>query len=253
MVGLPFPDRHKTAHAFPGGLAQAAGAEDADHMPQSSPPAHPTRHQVVRMRAGAVELEGALSLPPAARGLVILALDGASGRYCPRNRFMAATLNERGVATLMVDLLTLQEDAAHDPRSDLDLLQRRLGAVVDWTGTDDRVRDLPIGLYGTNTVAAAALGVAASGSRTVAAVVSRGGRPDLAGQAALRQMRTPVLLIVGGSDRELLEPNRAAQEVMGSWAHIEELPGAGHLFLEAGALGQAATMTARFFAAEFAD
>jgi dienelactone hydrolase len=245
MARLPFPDRHDATRA----VAPAQALPVGDEVQPRALPAvgHATPRDAVRIPAGTAELDGELSLPPAPMGLVIFALDGASGRYCPRNRGMADVLHQRGIATLLVDLLTLQEDAVQSPRSDLDLLQARLDAVIGWAGTDGRVRKLPIGLYGTNTAAAATLRVAASGRVPVSAVVSRGGRPDQAGQPALLQVRSPVLLIIGGADSRVLEANRHARELMGSWASIREVPGAGHLFVEPGALGQVATMMAEFF------
>lgn len=247
MIRVPPPDRDRPVPAPVAVLPQLVGEQDAARVPQPAAAAHAP----VRIRMGALDMEGNLSLPPAPQGLVILAIDGASGRYCPRNLFVANVFNERGIATLLVDLLTPQEDAARSPRFDLELLQRRLNAVIAWTGTDASVRDLPIGLYGANTVAAAALHLAGSGPRPISAVLSRGGRPDLAGKPALLQVRTPVLLIVGGSDWELMEENRAARELMGAWASMRVLPEAGHLFVETGALAQVASMAADFFCDNF--
>lgn len=229
---------------------RAVQDEDMAAALKTFPQARTEGHSSVRLRAGTVELEGDLGLPSAPQGLVILAHDGASGQYCERNRFLAHALNDRGLATLLVDLLTLQEDAARSPRFDIDLMVHRLEAAVAWASLDSRVRDLPIGLFGANTGAAAALCVAAAGPPSIAAVVARGGRPDLAGASTLRQVRVPVLLIVGSADGQVLELNRAAAELMGPSASLQVVPGAGHLFVEPGAMGQLASMATAFFAAQ---
>lgn len=218
---------------------------------QRSVPGRTPAHHAVRIAADSVELDGDLSLPPAPLGLVVFAHGSGSSRRSPRNRFVAEVLNARGMATLLFDLLTAQEDTAHATRFDIALLQQRLQAALAWALGSPLCRGLSIGLFGASTGAAAALRVAAVQPAEVAAVVSRGGRPDLAGRQMLLQVRTPVLLIVGGADRDVLMLNHAARELMGAWAMVQVVPGAGHLFEEPGALEQAAGLAADFFALEF--
>jgi predicted phosphoribosyltransferase/dienelactone hydrolase len=226
--------------------------EEVERALQSSCPLDGTRHHAVRIRADTVELEGDLDLPHAPLGLVLFAHGSGSSRLSPRNRFVAEALNRRGLATLLFDLLTPREDAVAANRFDLALLVRRLRAAVAWARSDARCRGLPLGLFGASTGAAAALCVAVLEHEAVSAVVSRGGRPDLAGEQMLQLVRTPVLLIVGGADREVLALNRAAAASLGAWARVEVVPGAGHLFEEPGALERVAESAAGFLAPELA-
>ncbi len=197
--------------------------------------------------AGGRRLEGDLTVPAAARGAVCFAHGSGSGRYSPRNRFVAAALNEAGSATLLLDLLTEDEEAAEQAggmlRFDAGLLAERLGAAVDRLRRDERTGGLPLGLFGASTGAGAALLLAAERQDDVAAVVSRGGRPDLAG-AALDSVRAPTLLIVGGRDRHVLDLNRAALERLPGVAELVVVPGATHLFEEPGALEEVARLAA---------
>lgn len=227
----------------------AISDEEVAQAMRRSVPVHAIAHYAVRIRAE-VDLEGDLSVPPSPVGLVIFAHGSGSSRHSPRNRFVADVLNERGIATLLFDLLTAREDTVHAARFEIGLLVRRLQAAVTWARAEPRSHGLPFGLFGASTGAAAALCVAALNPASVSAIVSRGGRPDLAGQRMLSQVRTPVLLIVGGADREVLMLNRSAQELMGAWATVEVVPGAGHLFEEPGALERAANLAADFFALE---
>lgn len=206
----------------------------------------------VRLPAGGVELEGTLSLPPRPGGLVIFAHGSGSGRTSPRNRFVADRLNEAGQATLLLDLLTRAE-AEYDEwtarlRFDIPLLANRVVGAVDWADRHSTTRALPICLFGASTGAAAALIAAAERPDQVGAVVSRGGRPDLAGDA-LPRVRAPTLLIVGGRDLEVLELNRAAAERIGAPKELLVVPGATHLFDEPGALEQVARAAASWCAA----
>jgi putative phosphoribosyl transferase len=205
--------------------------------------------QPVRVLAGPAVLDGDLATPAAARGVVLFAHGSGSGRHSPRNRQVAATLGGAGFATLLLDLLTLEEEAADRAsgrfRFDVELLARRLLATTDWLATEEHTAGLPIGLFGASTGAGAALLAAAERPERIA-VVSRGGRPDLAGPA-LSRVRAPTLLIVGALDPQVLELNRAALSRLGSEASLEVVPGASHLFEEPGALEQVAELAVGWF------
>jgi dienelactone hydrolase len=192
-------------------------------------------------------LRGDLAMSANARGLVLFAHGSGSGRLSPRNRHVAAALRERGLATLLFDLLTSAEEAAELPgsglRFDIPFLARRLGAATSWARSLDVVAGLPLSYFGASTGAAAAL-VAAADDPDVAAIVSRGGRPDLAGDA-LRNVGAPTLLIVGGRDREVLELNRFALERLAAQQKdLVIVPGASHLFEEAGTLEEVVQLAA---------
>jgi predicted phosphoribosyltransferase/predicted alpha/beta-hydrolase family hydrolase len=202
----------------------------------------------VRIAAGRVVLEGDLGLPSTPRGLVIFVHGSGSSRHSSRNRYVAGVLNARGFATLLFDLLTVDEDRDTAARFDIPRLAQRLDAALQWARLERRLRDLPCGLFGASTGAAAALMVAAAWPDQVAAVVSRGGRPDLAGRQSLSRVKAPTLLIVGGADAQVLELNRAAQAAMPPGAELTIVPGATHLFEEPGALEQVAVIAADWFA-----
>lgn len=208
--------------------------------------------QPVRIPAGRVLLEGDLASPPSPQGLVIFAHGSGSSRSSPRNRFVAGALNQRGLATLLFDLLTRDEDRDTAARFDIALLAQRLEAALDWARHASPHRQLPLGLFGASTGAAAALVVAAARPGQVAAVVSRGGRPDLAGQHALARVRSDTLLIVGADDVHVLELNRMAQAAIGTRAELVVIPGATHLFEEPGALEQVATVAGDWLASTLA-
>jgi putative phosphoribosyl transferase len=198
-----------------------------------------------------VTLEGELVVPPGASGLVVFAHGSGSGRFSPRNRFVAEVFRTAGLGTLLVDLLTGEEGGA-DARTmalrfDVPALADRLVALVDWLQSQPQTRGLPVGLFGSSTGAGAALVAAAERPERVAAVVSRGGRPDLAGDA-LRRVRAPTLLIVGGRDSRVVLLNRGARFLLGRSSRLEVVPGAGHLFEESGALEEVARMAAEWFA-----
>ena len=204
----------------------------------------------VNIPAGEASLEGDLALPPGARGVVVFAHGSGSSRFSPRNRAVAAALRSGGLGTLLVDLLTPDEErldarTAH-LRFDIRLLAGRLVACVDWLAQGRRTAELRIGCFGASTGAAAALVAAALRPDPIAAVVSRGGRPDLAGPA-LRHVRAPTLLIVGGSDEVVLELNQQAFEQLSCEKRLEIVPGATHLFEERGALEQVADLARRWF------
>jgi putative phosphoribosyl transferase len=204
--------------------------------------------RIVHLRAGTANLEGELVLPAAARGQVLFVHGSGSSRHSPRNRYVASALNEAGFATLLFDLLTPIEDRDPDARFDISLLSSRLTAAVDWALNDSILHNLPIGLFGASTGAAAALRVAAARPDAVRAVVSRGGRPDMAGADILHTVRTPTLLIVGGADHDVITLNRRTQMSMPGSAEIMIIPGATHLFEEAGTLEQVASAARDWFA-----
>jgi putative phosphoribosyl transferase len=201
-----------------------------------------------------LELAGSLALPEGAAGLVMFAHGSGSSRYSPRNRHVATLLNERGIATLLFDLLTEDEERidAVDAtlRFDVDLLAERLIAATDGIATA-HLAPLPIGYFGGSTGAAAALIAAAQRPEQIAAVVSRGGRPDLAG-ASLSAVRAPTLLIVGGADTAVLAMNREAATKLTAPHEVVVVPGATHLFEEPGALDEVAHLAGTWFLDHFA-
>lgn len=204
----------------------------------------------VEIRADDVQLSGDLQLPPQTAGLVIFAHGSGSSRRSERNRHVASALNDAGLATLLFDLLSEEEEAvdrrtAH-LRFDIPLLTRRLTATVDWVKQIEELQPMKIGLFGASTGAAAALGSAAVRPDDVHAVVSRGGRPDLA-DAALPDVRCPVLLIVGGDDGPVIDMNNAAAAKMPTPPEVKIVAGASHLFEEPGKLDEVATLARDFF------
>lgn len=211
--------------------------------------AHPTRTQSVTILGKDVRIEGDLSAPASAAGLVVFAHGSGSSRHSRRNQFVAARLNESALATLLLDLLTREEEIAEAEtrhlRFDVDLLSHRLEAALVWAEVEASLRDLPIGLFGASTGAAAALVAAARRPEVVRAVVSRGGRPDLAGDS-LPLVRCPVMLIVGSEDSPVVELNRHAAKRMTCETRIDIVPGASHLFEEPGALDQVAELARRW-------
>ena len=180
-------------------------------------------------------LEGLLGVPAEAKGVVAFAHGSGSSRRSPRNNHVARALREAGLATLLFDLLLPAEAASRSNVFDIDLLAKRLLAATAWLRAQDETRRLGLGYFGASTGAAAALVAAARADGPIGAVVSRGGRPDLAG-AALAEVRAPTLLIVGGDDRAVLDLNRAALEQLQCEKRLEIIPTAGHLFEEPGAL-----------------
>ena len=205
---------------------------------------------LVRIAAGPVSLEGDLSLPHGTYGIVLFAHGSGSSRHSPRNRYVARLLNDANLATLLVDLLTAEEEAIDlrtgHLRFDIGLLAERLIAITDWLTQQPDTRDLRIGYFGASTGAAGALVAAAERSETVGAVVSRGGRPDLAGPA-LPRVRAPTLLIVGGNDFQVIELNRAAFAQLRCKKQLVIVPGATHLFEEPGALDEVARLARDWF------
>ncbi|MFO7261117.1 MAG: dienelactone hydrolase family protein [bacterium] len=206
--------------------------------------------QHVRIPADGAVLDGDLALAAAARGVVVFAHGSGSSRFSPRNRQVAARLQAGGLGTLLMDLLTPEEEridaATRELRFDIPLLARRLVAAVDWLTQLPETAMLPIGTFGASTGAAAALIAAAERPEIVRAVVSRGGRPDLAGDA-LARVHAPTLLIVGELDTTVLELNRQALERLPGTKALEIVPGATHLFEEPGALEQVARLAGEWF------
>jgi len=199
----------------------------------------------VRIPLRKESLEGHLVIPADARGLVIFAHGSGSSRHSPRNVSVATELQRHGLATLLIDLLTSYEAETKDLRFDIELLASRLVTATDWARGERETKELPIGYFGASTGAAAAL-VAAATRPEVAAVVSRGGRPDLAGEW-IADVRAPTLLLVGGADVQVLELNRGALSMLKCEKQLEVVPGATHLFEEEGALEKVAASAARWF------
>jgi dienelactone hydrolase len=206
--------------------------------------------RLVRIEAGSVLLEGNLSLPEGARGIVLFAHGSGSSRLSPRNRHVAKLLNQARLATLLVDLLSPEEEAVDlrtaQLRFNIGLLAERLVGITDWLVKDPDAQPLRIGYFGASTGAAAALVAAAERPKMVRAVVSRGGRPDLAGPA-LAHVEAPTLLIVGGNDLLVIELNRAALAQLCCEKRIVIVPGATHLFEEPGALDEVARLAREWF------
>jgi putative phosphoribosyl transferase len=205
----------------------------------------------VRVPAGLVELEGNLDVPEGARGVVLFAHGSGSGRNSPRNRYVARALREAGLGTLLTDLLTPDEEAVDlrtgHLRFDIGLLSERLAGATDWLTENPATQGLRIGYFGASTGAGAALVAAAERPEAVGAVVSRGGRPDLASEA-LPLVEAPTLLIVGGNDGPVIRMNEEAMERMSAEKELKVVPGAGHLFEEPGALEEVARLAAGWFA-----
>jgi dienelactone hydrolase len=206
-----------------------------------------TRERIVHVRVDSLSLEGALAVPPAACGIVLFAHGSGSSRHSPRNNFVASELRAGGVGTLLMDLLTADEDAHRATRFDIDLLTRRLTAATRWLKDQPETTTLPLGYFGASTGAAAALKAAAALGPDVAAVVSRGGRPDLA-MADLPHVQAPTLLIVGERDDVVLDLNRRAFEKLGARKELVVVPRATHLFEEPGTLEEVARLARDWFA-----
>lgn len=215
--------------------------------------ATPARRERTRnIIIGPVGLEGMLALPAASAGIVLFAHGSGSGRFSPRNNFVARALRDAGFATLLFDLLT--DDEAADRRNvfDIPLLAERLLMATAWAKEDGETATLPIGYFGASTGAAAALVAAASTAWPIAAIVSRGGRPDLAG-SALAKVSAPTLLIVGGADLVVLDLNRLALAELRCEKHLAIVPNATHLFEEPGTLEAVVDLAGSWFASHLPD
>jgi len=201
----------------------------------------------VEIPVEAGRLQGTLTLPPASRGVVAFAHGSGSSRHSPRNTFVARVLADAGIATLLLDLLTIGEDSDYANRFDIALLNSRLIAATEWLTRQKMVAGQPLGYFGASTGAAAALVAAAQLGSRVSAVVSRGGRPDMAGADALRLVTAPTLLIVGGEDHTVIRLNRDAYAQLLCDKALEIVPGATHLFEEPGALEAVAALAVKWF------
>jgi putative phosphoribosyl transferase len=206
--------------------------------------------RAVHIAAGPTSFDGNLTIADGATGLILFAHGSGSSRHSPRNQFVARTLNDSGIATLLFDLLTPEEEAidvqTREYRFNISLLAERLIYATRWAKQQRETRDLRIGYFGSSTGGAAALITAAELSQDVGAVVSRGGRPDLAGDA-LARVQAPTLLIVGGNDDIVIELNEQARDRMHCRVKLEIVPGATHLFEEPGTLEQVANLASDWF------
>ena len=209
------------------------------------------KEREVRVSAGPVTLEGNLGIPDNTRGLVLFAHGSGSGRHSPRNRYVAGALREAGLATLLIDLLTPEEEEVdlrtRRLRFDIGLLADRLADATDWLAQEPDTQDFRVGYFGASTGAGAALVAAAKRLEAVSAVVSRGGRPDLAGEE-LSRVVAPTLLIVGGEDEPVIGMNREAFAQIRAEKKLEVVTGATHLFEEPGTLEEVARIAAGWFA-----
>jgi putative phosphoribosyl transferase len=219
----------------PAATAASAGDDDPSQ-----------RDQEVTVAAGAARLGGHLTLPDRPSGVVVFAHGSGSSSHSPRNRFVATVLNEAGLGTLLVDLLTPAEEHDRANVFDIELLAGRLIGATDWLHSQPGTAGLPVGYFGASTGAAAALWAAADPAAGVAAIVSRGGRPDLAGPA-LRSVEAPTLLVVGGRDHVVFGLNREAQTQLRCENRLVVIPGATHLFEEPGTLRAAAEAARDWF------
>ena len=203
---------------------------------------------LVHIPAGGATVEGMLEIPERAVGLVLFAHGSGSSRHSPRNNYVAGVLRAAGVGTLLMDLLTPEEDRDYSRRFDIGLLTQRLLEAAHWVGVQPATRDLPLGFFGASTGAAAALEAAARLGADARAVVSRGGRPDLASEGALRKVTAPTLLLVGGYDDGVIDLNQQAYDQLRCEKEMVIVPGATHLFEEPGTLEAVATRAAGWFA-----
>ncbi|RJG06548.1 alpha/beta hydrolase [Noviherbaspirillum cavernae] len=208
----------------------------------------PMQKALVRIACDEVEVEGMLELPATPIGIVLFAHGSGSSRLSPRNNYVASILRGARMGTLLMDLLTPQEDQAYQTRFNIALLTLRLRTAAAWLRQHSDTRALPLGLFGASTGAAAALQLCAQPDVAIAAVVSRGGRPDMAGPQMLQQVRTPTLLIVGGLDEVVIGLNRDAFALLSCDKQIVIVPGATHLFEEPGKLEIVAGLAKDWFA-----
>jgi dienelactone hydrolase len=217
--------------------------------------AQPAPERQVRVTTAGVVLEGGLAVPDGARGVVLFAHGSGSSRHSPRNQHVARALREAGLGTLLIDLLTPDEESidqyTRHLRFDIELLARRLIGATDWLRQDPLTHELGVGYFGASTGAGAALMAAAERPDVVRAVVSRGGRPDLAGPALMR-VHAPTLLIVGGADAPVIDLNERAMGLLKVEKELRIVPGATHLFEEPGALEEVARLAADWFARHLA-
>ena len=206
-----------------------------------------TNAQLLHIPVDGVHIEGLLELPPEPQGLVLFAHGSGSSRHSPRNNYVARVLHGKGIGTLLMDLLTAAEDLDYQTRFDIALLTRRLLAATHWVKLFESTRQLPMGYFGASTGAAAALQAAAALGQGIRAVVSRGGRPDLAGSHDLVKVKSPTLLLVGGHDHDVIELNRDAYARLPGTKELSIISGATHLFEEPGTLEEVARQAAVWF------
>ena len=195
---------------------------------------------------GSFFLEGLLSIPLKAKGIILFVHGSGSSRFSPRNNFVAEILNKAHLATFLVDLLSKEEDLNYETRFDIDLLTKRVEKMIDWIKQQEGIKDLPLGLFGASTGAAAALKAAVTKEKEVLAIVSRGGRPDLA-KDSLFLVKAPTLLIVGEEDGEVIKLNEQAYRALPEVKKIEIVPHATHLFEEPGCLEKVANLAELWF------
>jgi putative phosphoribosyl transferase len=218
--------------------------------------------RLVQISAGQTTLEGNLIIPKSSRGIVLFAHGSGSGRHSPRNKYVAEVLQDAGIATLLIDLLTEEEEIdlqTRHLRFDIDLLAQRLIEATDWLKQEQNIqtKDLSVGFFGASTGAAAALVAAAQRQKIVKAIVSRGGRPDLAGSESLSRVQAPTLLIIGGNDEPVIEMNKDAFKQLTNLEDNEKkkkiviVPGATHLFEEPGKLEEVADLAKDWFQNNF--
>jgi dienelactone hydrolase len=202
--------------------------------------------QLVYIPVDSIKLEGALGLPAEAQGVVLFAHGSGSSRHSPRNNFVAKVLRSGNLGTLLIDLLTEEEDETYQTRFDIGLLTRRLAGATKWLMQQPQTKGLGIGYFGASTGSAAALEAAASLGQAIGAVVSRGGRPDLA-LSSLARVQAPTLLIVGGLDHVVIQLNQKAYDQLKAEKQLVIIPGATHLFEEPGTLEEVARLAAQWF------
>jgi len=202
--------------------------------------------QIVIIPADSVELDGILYMPKKAQAVVIFAHGSGSSRHSKRNKFVATVLNDAGIGTLLFDLLTMEEDATYENRFNIELLTKRLEAATRWVKNQPQLKGISIGYFGASTGAASALFAAAGMGEEIRAVVSRGGRPDLA-KKALHLVKSPTLLIVGGLDDVVIGLNQEAYDLIQAKKELKIIPGATHLFEEPGKLEETANLAAEWF------
>lgn len=202
--------------------------------------------ELVKIDTGGVSLEGVLEVPEGASGVVLFAHGSGSSRKSPRNNFVAGVLREKGLGTLLMDLLTSFEDIDYERRFDIGLLSERLKGATRWLSEYEKTRGMKVGYFGASTGAAAALRASVDSPVEIGAIVSRGGRPDLA-ERFLPEVKAPTLLVVGGKDEVVLGLNRKAKGQMTAETELVVVPGATHLFEEPGALEEVSALAADWF------
>ncbi|MGZ4442318.1 MAG: phosphoribosyltransferase family protein [Nocardioidaceae bacterium] len=243
VVCLETPAYFVSIGSFYDDFSQTSDEEVVDLLTRA---AATDRDEEVQVAAGPLTLSGHLTLPAGARGMVVFAHGSGSSRHSPRNRYVATRLNRDGLGTLLFDLLTAEEELDRAKVFDIELLGERLLVVTRWAEGEEALRRLPIGYFGASTGAAAALSAAARLGGEIRAVVSRGGRPDLAAES-LEEVASPTLLIVGGADWQVLELNEQAAQLLRCEHEVAVVPGATHLFEEPGALERVAELAADWF------